>query len=182
MFVPEVKFFSIGQFTKYFVYFYWGFLLCKNREKLQPLLNTKKALYFHSLAYLGLCVTLGYFYCINQDIVSEDIIHLNKYVKYLLVLIRVYTIFFAFSLVNAFVTSKSKISKVFDSINNCSYGIYLLHFYFLMCIQNYALEYFKYLAYLPPFVGPLLVFVFIFSLSYMLTHLFKKTRTGRYLL
>lgn len=182
MFLPGMKFFSIGQFTKYFVFFYLVFLLCKNREKLQPLLNTKKALYFHSLVYWGLCVTLGYLYCINQDIVSGDIIHLNKSVKYLLVLMRVYTIFFAFSLVNTFVSSKFQFSKFFDSINNCSYGIYLLHFYFLMCIQNYAFEYFRYLAYLPPFVGTILVFVVIFSLSYMLTHLFKKTRIGRYLL
>ena len=83
MFVPEVKFFSIGQFTKYFVFFYWGFLLCKNREKLYPFLNTKNALCFHSFVYLFLCMALAYLYCINKDVVSGDIIHLNQYVKYL---------------------------------------------------------------------------------------------------
>lgn len=182
MFAPQVNFFSIGQFTKYFVFFYTGFLLCKNRLELKTYLGTRNALICHSLVYLAMCLLLLYLYSKNWNMTYGDIIHKDTYVKCLLILMRVYTIPFAFSLVDNILSSKSQISKVFNSINDCSYGIYLLHFYFLMLIQSYALQYFKYLESLPPFIGPFLVFVVIFSLSYYLTFLIKKNKIGSYLL
>lgn len=182
MFAPEIHFFAIGQFTKYFVFFYFGFLLCKNREELKFIIDTPKALILHSLVYLCLSIVLAYLYCNNSILASEDIIHKNMYVKYLLVLMRGYTIILAFSIVNNAIKSKDHISRFFDTVNSCSYGIYLFHCYFLNCIKEFAIGYFQKLSLLPPFLGPLLVFIIIFSLSFVLTYLIRKTSVGRYLL
>lgn len=182
MFAPDIKFFAIGQFTKYFVFFYAGFLLCKNREVMKPFFETKNALVFHAIVYLNLCIILAYLYLNNRNLASGDIIHQDANVKYLLVLMRGYTIIFAFSLVNYIVSSRKTICRFFDRINDCSYGIYLLHFYLIDCIKKFAFEDFIKLTNLPPFIAPLLVFGIIFSLSYGLTYLFKKTKIGRYLL
>lgn len=182
MFVPPVAFFSIGQFTKYFVFFYCGFLLCKNRLALSSFLDTKKALVFHSLIYLFLCLVLAYLYIGNKSLAMGDIIHQNLYVKYLLVVMRGYTIIFAFSLVNNIVSSRVNFSRLFDRINECSYGVYLLHYYLLYCINTFALTYFIELDILPPPIAPIIVFVVIFSTSFVLTSLFRKTKIGRFLL
>lgn len=184
IFLPGISFFSIGRFFHFFQFFYMGFLLCRHREVFAPYLQTTKALIFHTSVFAFLCTSLGVVYIKGGDAVFGDFNHTNLYARMLTTVLMYYTIILGFSIVNHFLDIHcSYQSKVFEKINSLSYGIYLIHCYLAEIIGLYVKDPFVAISSkIPTVIFGLFFFIVLFSLSWGITYLFKKTKVGQFLL
>lgn len=183
MALPGIDFFSIGQFFKYYIFFYIGYLFCLYRKCLYKYMETKTALMIHLLVYGIMCLIIAYFYYVNKHIAYEDIIHLAKPIAILRNIMRFYSIIIGFSLANYFINKHPNYNGgIFKKLNNLSYGIYLLHIYFLNILHDYYFDVFSKINTSIGLAFPFFLFVIIFCSSAFLTWLFKLTKAGKYIL
>lgn len=183
MALPDLEFFSVGQFFKYYVFFYTGFLFCKYRSEMAKYLDNRNALIVHTAVFLSACMALAVVYHNNQELAMGDIIHKSKDVVLIRHFLRFYTLVWGFSVVNNILSMNGgKCHPLFTKLNDLSYGIYLLHVYILYTIHFYLFDFFTYFSDVMRGGAPFLLFLFVFGLSVIATYLFKKTRVGKYLL
>lgn len=183
MALPDLEFFSIGQFFKYYVFFYTGFLFCKYRNEISKYLDNRNALIIHSVVFLSACIALALVYHDNPELAMGDIIHRSREVVLIRHFLRFYTLILGFSVVdNILSMNGGKCHLVFTRLNDLSYGIYLLHVYILYIIHFYMFDSFVSFSDTFRSLAPFILFIFVFGLSATATYLFKKTRVGRYLL
>ena len=70
--------------------------------------------------------------------------------------------------------NKSSISKWLQSIDNCSMGIYIIHHIFIIWILQYnAIKEFMIAQH---FIAPIVMFIIIFPLSWLITYYMKKAK------
>ena len=183
MILPNIKFFSLGQFFKYYFFFYEGFLFCKYRKKISPYIDSKTALLVHLSVYTIMCLIVAYLYYMNQSLINDDIIHINKPIAAIRILMRFYTVIVGFSIVDYIIINHQSYEGVlFKKLNNLSYGIYLLHIYFLNVLHDHFFYVFELANNAIGLVCPLVLFIIVFSISIFFTWLFKLTKFGRYIL
>ena len=183
MALPDLEFFSVGQFFKYYIFFYTGFLFCKCRNEMSKYVDNRNALIIHSAVILSACIALAIVYFNNPELAMGDIIHRSREVVLIRHFLRFYTLVWGFSVVNnILLLNGGKCHDIFTRLNDLSYGIYLLHVYILYIIHFYLFEYF--VAFSDTFgsFAPFILLALVFSLSALATYLVKKTKVGKYLL
>lgn len=181
MVLPDIPYLGIGQYFKYFAFFYLGFLMYKYRDKLR-FIYTYKSLTAMLVLY---CVISGIAvnqYIAHPDAATSDIIHSDKVVVGCRHLLRPLIIFIAFVIVDIFLKGRSAISRIFDSLNRYSYGIYLFHMLLLQVIYKYFLSETMLLGTEHQYLTPVILFAIIFTLSFSLTYYVSKWRWGKYLI
>lgn len=181
MFCPAPEYLGIGQYFKYYIFFYGGFIFYKYRHNLK-FLYTRKSLWIFLIVYLILCGVCGWIYLNNPQEALGDIIHSNKMIALIRMILRPLTIVLAFIIVDLFLHKKLWFESVFVSLNKLSYGIYLFHMLFLQLINKYLLHVTTNFAQYHYILTPILFFIVISFLSIIITALLKKTKWGIYLI
>lgn len=183
MFLPYVEFMSIGQYFKYYFFFYFGYLSCKYRAQL-TVLNSKKGLsILLAIAVIVIAVLLYQYITSPKDILLGDIIHKNRVVALCREFLRPLTILLVFSVVNHYLENHPDSTfPFFNWLNGYSYGIYIIHDFLLQLLAKYTNFRNAQLSLSFPLLTPVILFIFVFGLSILITFLMKKTKTGRFLI
>lgn len=179
--LPDVPYLGIGQYFKYYIFFYLGFLMYKYREKL-TFLHTKKSLAAMLILYCVLSLVAINRYLTHPDAAMSDIIHSDHTVAICRYLLRPLIIFIAFAIVDLFLRRRNAISAAFDTLNRYSYGIYLFHMLLLQTIYRYFLDRTLTFGREHEYAMPLILFAVVFTLSLSLTYLVSKWKYGKYLI
>lgn len=181
MFISVPNYFGLGQYFKYYIFFYGGYLFYKYRERLQFLFS-KTSFCIIFVSYLTLCVVCAKIYYLHPQEAIEDIIHTNKYIVIIRMVLRPLMILLAFVFVDLILHQGLMLEKIFVSLNKLSYGIYLFHMLFIQLIHKYFLSSTLGLAEEHYVITPLIYFIVITSISILLTSLLKRTKWGVYLI
>ena len=181
MFIPAPEFLGIGQYFKYYFFFYGGYLMYKYRDPLKFIYNEKVAIIIVGL-YITICVICAYRYILNPMLANGDIIHLDKVVVLCRIMLRPLMIIMAFIIVDLYIKRRGEVAQIFDRINKLSYGIYLFHMLFLQMIHTYYFNYSKQLFGTHDIIAPIFMFNIVFSLSILFTILLRKSKWGVYLI
>lgn len=178
MFLPNIELFSIGQYFKYYVFFYIGYLMNLYSNNVSSLIKSDRGL-FINIAFT-IIITLGLVYLyIKSNYSNGDIIHLSKPIVIIRLFLRFYSIYLAFNLVNVYLKYNDFKNSLIEGLNDHSFGIFLFHFLFIQIVNVYFKEAFIDIVDDHPIIAPLLFFVLIFSLSYFVTNLIRKTKLGQ---
>jgi len=172
-------FLGINFLVNYFVWFWFGYIVLLNKEKLFRLLKYKYVITF-IIVWVTLCILIelfcpkhswGYSNSFGYDSV--------KYLSYFSIVIGI------FLLINKKIEQGFHAPQWVENLNQCSYGIYIFHcwilFYFFKpsCpvysqIQELATAHY--------IIFPAIAFVFLFLISLFITKLLLRFRVGRFLL
>ena len=181
MAAPMIQFWSLGQFFKKYVFFYTGYLIYKYRKNFSFLYN-KKGLIISSVVF-GMLVLTGLFlygnYSWNDDFDFREPLP----IKAIEILIMGFaTIALVFSAVNVYLNNHPNFKLgILATINNLSYGIYLLHVYLLQTMYKYLNDILGPLFNAHYIVAPIILFVLVIVLSIIVTKLVKKIKYGSYI-
>lgn len=181
MFMHIPNYFGIGQYFKYYIFFWGGYLFYKYRHKF-GFLFTRQWLCIILFAYLVLCGICAVIYYIHPEQANSDIIHANISLSIIRMILRPLMIVLAFILVDRFIHNGMLFENVFVSLNKLSYGIYLFHMLFLQSIHKYFLFQTTGFAESHYILTPIIYFVIITLLSISITSLLKRTSWGTYLI
>ncbi len=165
---------SINFLTHHYVWFLTGYLIVTYKQKLNFLFS-KKLMLIYGLIWISTSVA--------RNTTNFHTLHLLYTVRYLNMFSFILFVFSIFE--DLFIRKKLAENTFINRINKYSYGIYIFHgwIYSLIFKGN---AYF--LAYISPFakeytiIFPIIFFAFLFSLSYIITHFFLKTKVGKYLI
>lgn len=181
--LPDWRYFAIGKFMMYWVFFYGGFLLCAYRTKIEPLLIRWSTILTLCVLFLLLALGMAWVYHCEPELAQRNIAYQSYPVIVLSDIIKYVTVLLGFALVGRFLSAHPHFqSPKLMALNNLSYGIYLLHVYFLLLVEEYCMPQFLQLHAAVGEWVPLVLFVVLFPLSAGGTWLIKQTRIGRYLL
>lgn len=164
---------SIG--LKFSPFFYIGIILMKKRNKVFEILNNRLILFLIFIIYI-----LVLFFKIEfEDQISfnkQTIFLYNNVLDYLLKSLGV----FCFYLLVMFLIKEKIITKfkIFSDLSKKMFGMYVFHQFIIKFFIDYILIY-QYLNYK---TLPWILFLITTILSWILTTLFLKTKTGKYLL
>lgn len=178
-FTPSIHFFALEQFQKYYMFFYGGVLLYKYRESLK-FLSSQNSVLILCLIYLSLLLLVLWRYLTGDP--HGDIIHSDLIVVYLRIIIRVFFVLIAFSVVDYVIQNKREMSlPLLVKINKLSFGIYLFHFLYIKILYKY---FYSTIINLGSYdiIGPVIFFAFIMVLSIFSAILVNKTKWGAYLI
>jgi peptidoglycan/LPS O-acetylase OafA/YrhL len=174
-------------FRRFFLWFYFGYFILYNRDKF-PILRQTKFVFITLIGWLGCCLLCNNYLIFHVDQSSRlfSAIYFFSFVfsAYLSLLCFV---LFCYTFVNKLL-QKEKIrpKRWTEKLNKSSYGIYIFHPLFIQLITashnypfrlkviNFAIQ--------QPIIFPILIFVYAFFLSWLVSGLLSKTKVGKYLI
>ncbi|MDR1200150.1 MAG: acyltransferase [Tannerellaceae bacterium] len=173
--------FGLDTFLKSFCWFWLGYIVWYNREKIQFFFRTAWILLFFFI-WFACCYYMEFISSSNwfgQDL-TRDVC---------LIISRIAFVFFIYSIVNkALMKGWIKIHPWIEEMNRYSYGIYIFHHWiirltvyqpfrgtnFHQTIYHYIVDH--------PIIAPILFFFIFFLLSLFITRSLLKTSIGRFLI
>lgn len=175
--MPEII--GIGQYCKYFAFFYSGYLVYAYRLTLEFLFKGRFLYMFIFFYFLLLGVALVQYY--NSDLIN-DIIHRNTIIVGIRYLLRPLSVLIAFGLVETYLRKKTKISKWFSQLNEISYGIYLTHMLLLQCLNKYFLDSIQNYASLHYIITPIILFISVTAMCILVCKWLKNYQWSRWII
>ncbi len=172
---PARTSFALNFFIHYYVYFYWGYLISRYREKLSFLFNWKAIISFF-IVWLSISV-----FRTNYIIDTNDLLY--NVAKYFANISFVCLVYISFSLLNQ--KGYLKDNFIVNRLNMYSYGIYIFHVWlisFLFYNKKLFAEWILIQAKGFPIIFPTLLFIAIMFFSILFSYLLLKTRIGRFLI
>jgi peptidoglycan/LPS O-acetylase OafA/YrhL len=173
--------FGLDTFLKFFCWFWLGYIVWYNREKIQFFLRTEWILLFFFI-WLTCCCYMEFIS--SATWYGEDLIK-----DICLILSRIAFIFFIYSIVNkALIKGWIGIHPWIEEVNRCSYGIYILHLWIIRIAvyqpfrsTDYYQTAFRFIVDYPV-IAPILFFFVFFFLSLFITKSLLKTSIGKFLI
>lgn len=163
----------------YLVYFYGGFLFYKHSDKIKAAITSRRLVY----SWIVFAVLFAVLRPLRDVLVTDDT--QAKLLKLLIYasnnacqLVYAWAGLIAFYCTAVFITQKHQLSKTTEKIAACCFGIYLF--------QQFVLQFLYYKTDFPTIVGPYWLpwcgFMIAAMVSYVLSALLLKTKTGRFLI
>lgn len=170
---------GLGQYYKYFSFFYGGYLFYAYRESLSFIFK-RWFIYFISLTYAGLLlVVLARYICAEE---TDGMIHGDRIVAFARYLLRPVTIILALILVDLYLKTKDEISIIFTKLNSISYGIYLFHMLILQSLHKYCFSEVAEFANSHYIFTPPMLFVLVTGLSVAICTVLKRYSWSKWLI
>lgn len=170
LFVKTKIKFGINHFVFEYVYFFWGYVLARYRNKLTMFFEKKCVILFF-VSWLVLNFLRMYYGAFNM---------------YLMYASNITFIFFVYGLLQQLLQGGWVKENLFvETMNKYSYGIYVFHAWLISLLflkGNFYSEWIYGRAIANPIAFPILLFVFVFGVSMLITHFLLKTKTGRFLI
>lgn len=165
--------------ASFMVYFYGGFLIYKHSDKIKVPITTKRLV----CSWIVFVILFALLRPLCDFLVTND--EMTKAQKMLIYvgenacqLIYAWTGLIAFYSTAVYYTRKHQLSQTTQKVAACCFGIYLF--------QQFILQLLYYKTGFPSFVGPYLLpwcgFLIALFVSYLLSVLLLKTKTGKFLI
>jgi peptidoglycan/LPS O-acetylase OafA/YrhL len=173
------RFLSFDCLVNYFVWFWFGYILLLNKEKLLHLLSYKYIILFTAIWIIACCQT-ELFCPKDNSIWGYKIGYWYDFIKYLSYFSIIFSIFL---LINIKIAQGFLAPQWVESLNKCSYGIYIFHHWIMRYIFTEEFTYHTQiydLASRHHLRFPFIMFVCVFILSFLITKLLLKLKVGRF--
>lgn len=168
-------YFGIIRAEKFFFWFLLGMLVLKYRNLVLRLLNIKFTIAVLLIIYIGSCIYIGK-YCEVAYAIQSPFAWSSCFSA----------VFLNYYIVNKLLESKKiiQIVPLCDSVNKCSYGIYIFHYWIILLFyqhKNIVQEHLVSLANKYSVIYPIISSSFCLIISYFITKNILKTKRGRFL-
>nr|MBD5376410.1 acyltransferase [Bacteroides sp.] len=175
----SVPFFALPNFLRWYFWFYFGYQIYLNRDKLYGVMNNHRYIYSFILLSIFICGSW-----VKCNYLESNTIH-TWYTELANISVAILFWFWINFILFRFISADGGVIRKFNWLNKHSYGIYVFHNWlqpFLISSTAIGLFGLETLAMNYPILFPLVFFISSFILSLGLTWLLLKTRVGRFLI